>query len=250
MFISFNKSISKKREQIVRVITTYIPAGDSIGTGFFINNNGDLLTCFHVVFGEELRQIRKNNILANINESDEHEKLKAFIKGKLSKIEVELFNGSKIEMEIKDFDEKYDIALLSTKIPSKYKSFKLNFGSKINYGDEVLFAGFPNAVGYRGDQTPFAVTVGMVSTFVETQIGGDKYPHIQINGVNLPGNSGGPLFLKGSNEVVGLINGNQIMGIHGDFKGLDDKPTNLFTVPLGITYATSLSVLKKNTKIF
>jgi len=243
-------SVSYKKNRIVRVAVTYSPNGIAGGTGFFINKKGDLLTCFHVVFGQELRTIRQNNVLSGINGVDEHEKLKNFIKQKLAKIEIELFNNSKIEVELKNFNEKYDIALLSVKNPSNYRFFKLNLKKNIDYGDNVLFGGFPNAIGYANNKTPFALTRGTVSTFVDTQIGGEKYPHIQINGVNLPGNSGGPLLLGNSDRVVGIINGNWTTGVNGQFMGVNGKPAQLsFQIPLGITYATSLNVIKSKTNV-
>lgn len=238
------------RDCIVRIMVQYLQ-NDSIGTGFFINDGSHLLSCFHVIFGQELRRLRDNLEFKKIDGSTEHIRLEKFIKQNLSKIEIELSNGEKEEAELKKFDEKYDIVLLKIKGSKIYRGLNIDFNAKINYGNEVLFGGFPNAIDYRNDQAPFAVTVGTVSTFVETTVGGEKYPHIQINGVNLPGNSGAPLFLKGKSRVIGIINGNWLTGIDAKFMGIDGKPANLsFAIPLGITYATALETINKNSSIF
>lgn len=247
MFNLIKNKIGNKRERIVRVIILY-NQGDSIGTGFFISPV-DVLTCFHVVWGLELRNIRNNPEYQRRQEGDEHTKLEGFLNQKLSKIEIELPDGRKEQCSLKIFDEIHDIAILSVNdSKSKHKFFKLDYNSSISYGDEVMFCGFPTAVGYRADQTPFALTAGVVSTFVETQVGGDNYEHIQINGVNLEGNSGAPLFKKYSNKAIGIINGNMNRG--NDNLAAYGENNNLtrvsFRIPLGITYATSVKLLRES----
>lgn len=247
----FETTVTFRRKRVVRIVVTYKPSGSSVGSGFFINSKGDLLTCFHVVFGKELRQIRNDSTFQVITGQDEHTRLEQYIQQRLLKIEIESFDGLRDEVEIKKFDERYDVVLLATKIKKDRGWFGLDLGAKIDYGNEVEFGGFPMAAGYRGDQSPYAVTRGIISTFLITQVGGESYNHIQINGVNLEGNSGAPLFMKGSKKVLGIINGNMIRGFQGKFMGTNGKPFDLsYAVPLGITYATSLETIKRNTIIF
>ena len=246
----FEKTVAFRRKRVVRIIVTYRPEGDSVGTGFFIDAEGDLLTCFHVVFGKELRNMRNDSVFQAITGQDEHTRLEQYIQQRISKIEIEPFNGLREEVEIKKFDERYDVVLLTTKVKNNHSWFRLNLETRTDYGDEVEFGGFPMAVGYRGDQVPFAVTKGIISTFLNTQVGGENYEHIQINGVNLEGNSGAPLFLKDSKKVLGIINGNMIRGFQGRFMGVNGQPFDLsFAIPLGITYATSLNTIMQNTEI-
>jgi hypothetical protein len=67
----------------------------------------------------------------------------------------------------------------------------------------------------------------------------------------LGGNSGGPLFKKGSNKVCGIINGNYWRGRDdfAIFQGKNLVPGSL-KVPLNIAYATGFDFLSKESIIF
>jgi len=116
---------------------------------------------------------------------------------------------------LEKFDEKYDIVLLklnSQKSPKKIKYCKLDFKTTLKQGDSMFFGGFPTCFCYGVTETPFAINTGMISSFPETIVGGERYEHIQINSINLGGNSGAPLFRKNRSSVVGIINGNMNWG--------------------------------------
>lgn len=182
-----------------------------------------------------------------IGENDEHGKLKNFYRTTIDKHEIELLDGSRYRAELKNFDEKHDIAFFNVSIKSsKIKACKIDWNSSIDYGDRVFFGGFPAHHDYQPNKSPFAVHEGIVSSFVETVVGGDRYEHLQIDSINLGGNSGAPLFRGRSDTVVGVINGNMNWG-------RDDltiwEPAGHYKqgelrVPLSIAYATPMKLLK------
>ena len=127
----------------------------SIGTGFFINDKGYILTCSHVV---------------------EHAK-KVFI-------QIPNYGKEKIEVEIVGLCPDLDIALLKTK---KYKNtdyyelHKQDTIYEIKPGSDVYAIGFPLG------QDNIKYTKGIIS--------GRQYTLIQTDTPINPGNSGGPLLL-------------------------------------------------------
>jgi len=253
MKIQFKKdnNISYKRKRIVRVICKY-KVGDSFGTGFFIERNDRLLTCFHVVFGKSLREIRKDNDLINIRSTNEHDKLQKFYDNTISTLRIELSDGQKVDAELLDFDEKFDIVLLKINEDKNISFFKLDTNYDLDYDDNVFFCGYQYAADYESKDFPFTVNNGVVSTFPKIIIGGEKYQHIQLNSINLGGNSGAPIFREGSNEAIAIINGNMRWG-RDDILYRKDKVgqdiVGSLRIPLGIAYATPLKTLKSQTSI-
>jgi serine protease Do len=156
-------------EAVVQVRT---PEG--LGSGFFINADGYLITNFHVIEGE-----------TEISVEVYHQK-----DGQLDR---ETYKQVKI-IAINKF---HDLALLKIedKDAPKFKYITLGNADALNVGDEVFAIGSPLGL----ERT---VTQGILSTKTR-QMEGNLYlqTSTQIN----PGNSGGPLFnLAG--EVVGVTN--------------------------------------------
>jgi serine protease Do len=156
-------------EAVVQVRT---PEG--LGSGFFINAEGYLITNFHVIEGE-------------------------------TEISVEVYHQSDGQMERETYKEVriiainkfHDLALLKIedKTAPKFKFTTLGSSDSLSVGDPVFAIGSPLGL----EQT---VTSGILSTKTR-QVEGELYlqTSTQIN----PGNSGGPLFnLAG--EVVGVTN--------------------------------------------
>ena len=154
------------------VVQVKNPGG--LGSGFFINEDGYLITNFHVIEGE-----------TEISVEVYHQK-----NGQLDR---ETYKQVKI-VAINKFQ---DLALLhiEDKNAPKFKYVTLGSSDSLNVGDAVFAIGSPLGL----ERT---VTQGILSTKTR-QLEGQLYlqTSTQIN----PGNSGGPLFnLAG--EVVGVTN--------------------------------------------
>ena len=154
------------------VVQVRTPAG--LGSGFFINEDGFLITNFHVTEGE-------------------------------TQISVEVFQQKNGELERKVYKQvkivslnKFgDLALLKVedKDAPKFAHVSLGDSDSLAVGERVFAIGSPMGLER-------SVTEGIVSTKTR-QLQGDLY--LQTTAQINPGNSGGPLFnLRG--EVVGVTN--------------------------------------------
>ena len=142
MFLKIKNKINDKQKRLVRVIVKYKNGNFSTGTGFFINKEGTLLTCFHVIFGSILREIRNNKVLSSYNAENEHAKIQNYFDDVIQIIEIELFNGEKLTAKLLKFNEIYDIA--SLKIEGKIKTpfFNIDIKYTTKYDEPVFFCGF------------------------------------------------------------------------------------------------------------
>jgi serine protease Do len=156
-------------EAVVQVKT---PGG--LGSGFIINEDGYLITNFHVIEGE-----------TEISVEVYHQK-----DGQLDR---ETYKQVKI-IAINKF---HDLALLhiEDKNAPKFKFVTLGSSDVLNVGDGVFAIGSPLGL----ERT---VTQGILSTKTR-QMEGELY--LQTSAQINPGNSGGPLFNL-SGEVVGVTN--------------------------------------------
>lgn len=156
-------------EAVVQVRT---PAG--LGSGFFINEEGFLITNFHVIEGE-------------------------------TQISVEVYHLDRGDLEPKSYRQvrilavnKFaDLALLriEDKGAPGFKHVPLGRSDSLSVGERVFAIGSPLGL----ERT---VTEGILSTKTR-QMGGELY--LQTTAQINPGNSGGPLFGM-SGEVVGVTN--------------------------------------------
>jgi len=156
-------------EAVVQVKT---PGG--LGSGFFINDDGYLITNFHVIEGE-------TEISVEVYQQ------------KNGQLDRETYKQVKI-IAINKF---HDLALLQIedKGAPKFKPVTLGSSDALNVGDGVFAIGSPLGL----ERT---VTQGILSTKTR-QMEGELY--LQTSAQINPGNSGGPLFnLAG--EVVGVTN--------------------------------------------
>jgi serine protease Do len=156
-------------EAVVQVRT---PGG--LGSGFFINADGYLITNFHVIEGETEISVEVYH---------QHD-------GQLAR---ETYKQVKI-IALNKF---HDLALLKIedKNAPKFKYVPLGNSDVLSVGDSVFAIGSPMGL----ERT---VTSGILSTKTR-QIEGELY--LQTTAQINPGNSGGPLFNLGG-EVVGVTN--------------------------------------------
>jgi serine protease Do len=156
-------------EAVVQVRT---PSG--LGSGFFLNEDGFLITNFHVIEGE-------------------------------SQISVEVYHQKDGQLDRKTYKQvriialnKFaDLALLKVddKDAPRFKSVPLGSADALSVGERVFAIGSPLGL----ERT---VTEGILSTKTR-EMGGVLY--LQTTAQINPGNSGGPLFSL-SGEVIGVTN--------------------------------------------
>ena len=137
------------------------------GTGFFITQDGYILTNHHVISGA-------------------------------STVKVTLYNGETYDATVIGSDEDYDIAVLKIDVTGA-TPVVLGDSSKVAIGESVAAVGNP-----LGELT-FSMSEGIVSCVNRAiNVDGTPFNMIQVDCSINPGNSGGPLMnLYG--EVVGIV---------------------------------------------
>ena len=135
------------------------------GTGFFITNDGFLITNHHVVE-----------------------------KGVELKVKVE--SGAELPAKVVKLDKINDLALL--KVQGNFKPMPLRASSEIELGDPVFTIGFPNVM-YQGFSPK--LTQGSVNSLAGIR---DDTRYFQISAPVQPGNSGGALVDEFGN-VIGVV---------------------------------------------
>jgi serine protease Do len=155
----------------------------ALGSGVIVDQEGDIITNYHVVSG-----------------SDE--------------IFIKLSDNREFPARIIGSDPKTDLALLKIEVPEKLPFARFGDSSALRVGDIVIAIG--NALGFGG-----TVTTGIISS-KGRDLGEDQEElvgdFIQTDAAINTGNSGGPLFDL-SGQVIGIntslleVNGNTNIGI-------------------------------------
>ncbi len=127
--------------------------GISTGTGFFISNNGYVLTNSHVIEGSSSISI--------------------------------ILNGKSVSATLVDHDSSNDIALL--KVDKEVEGLAIELKNKIKQGTEIAVLGYPN-IGLQGNEQK--ATFGYINA--NSGIQGDTR-YFQIDSPIQPGNSGSPM---------------------------------------------------------
>jgi serine protease Do len=163
---SVRELVNEIGEAVVQVRT---PSG--LGSGFFLNEDGFLITNFHVIEGE-----------TQISVEVYHQK-----DGQLDRKKVRIIALNKFA----------DLALLKVedRDAARFKSVALGSAEVLSVGESVFAIGSPLGL----ERT---VTEGILSTKTR-EMGGLLY--LQTTAQINPGNSGGPLFNL-SGEVIGVTN--------------------------------------------
>jgi S1-C subfamily serine protease len=114
--------------------------------------------------------------------------------------------GEKLSFSKLVRDEQRDLALLR---PTRKLTggLRLRTGADPALGKEVSTWGFP--LIYNGPSP--LLSVGYVAGYNAVKVGGRTVKHIVVNGAFNPGNSGGPVFLSGDNEVAGIVVWKQVL---------------------------------------
>ena len=156
----------------------------SIGSGFFIDKNGYILTNYHVISSEVDPEYQGYSRLY-IKLSDDR--------------------GEKIPARVVGWDRHFDIALLKTEIEAPFV-FSFASDDEFELGEKIFAIGSPGGLNNT-------ITSGTVSALKRPlQTMGET---IQIDVPINPGNSGGPL-MNSDSEVTGIV----FAGIE-DFEGVN-----------------------------
>jgi serine protease Do len=183
----YRTAAASVQEQSVRDLVKVLGAAvvqvrtpEGLGSGFFINSDGFLITNFHVVEGETQISIEVYAIKDGQMERKSYKNVRIIALNKFG-----------------------DLALLhiEDKDAPKFASVPLGDSDKLSVGDRVFAIGSPLGL----ERT---VTEGILSTKTR-ELEGELY--LQTTAQINPGNSGGPLFnMRG--EVVGVTNMKITMG--------------------------------------
>ncbi len=145
---------------------TYPVSG--MGSGFIINEDGEIVTNKHVIAGS-------------------------------TKLHVTLADQKQYDAEIVGIDSRDDLAILKINAGHKLSALPLGDSDKIQVGQKVLAIG--NPFGFGG-----TLTTGIVSSLgrqLQNEDGVELEGLIQTDAAINPGNSGGPL-LDSSGNVIGV----------------------------------------------
>lgn len=175
------------------------------GSGFVVNDNGEILTDYHVV--------------ANALKKDSTQLKNS------AELSVQFSGGDKLPAEVVGVDQSYDLALLKLKnpeqLPAKAHALTLANSDHVKVGQKAIAIGNPFLL-------QATVTQGVVSAINREQaakVSGVPIEYIQTDAAINPGSSGGPL-LNSQGEVIGVSD--EILAPHGGFIGVGLAiPSNL-----------------------
>ncbi|WP_253197362.1 S1C family serine protease [Clostridium algidicarnis] len=144
-------------------------ATEGIGSGFIINEEGYVLTNYHVIKGAQ-------------------------------DVKVVLNDGKEVEAKVINYDAENDIAVVKIKEEMKMPGVvELGDSDSVQAGESVVAIGNPLGKEFLG-----TVTSGIVSAINRSiNIGGKDLTLIQTDAAINPGNSGGPL-LNSRGQVIGM----------------------------------------------
>lgn len=223
--VRFAALIKAIKPSIVAVGTYYfndIPNAQYLGTGFIIKDGKQLVTNFHVVSG----LIKKKKLPY----------LRIFHNG---------FPPKGIKAKIIAKDEFHDLVILKQEGPY-LPALELADSSKVREGYRIAFTGYP--IGFILGLHPTTHT-GIISSIAplirpspSARIINGKlirylnkpYNIFQLDATAYPGNSGSPVYMADSGQVIGVINKVFVEG----------KKEHALTNPTGITYAIPVNFVR------
>jgi 2-alkenal reductase len=173
--VSYESLYEQVNPGVVAIIVYYQEAASGQGSGFVFDEQGHILTNYHVVEGGEL-------------------------------IEVVFASGYRVNGQVIGKDLDSDIAVLSVDVPAdEIHPLALGSSSEVKVGQQVVAIG--NPYGLSGTMTLGIVSARgrMLDSMRESPSGGyfTAADLIQTDAAINPGNSGGPL-LNLQGEVIGI----------------------------------------------
>ncbi len=225
---SLPDTIEKIRPSIVGVGTAYPPRqpnrkGDTVsyhGTGFVVGNGKQIVTNAHVVAMKLDHKNRQSLAIFTGHGSDATVRFAQLV----------------------STDHEHDLALLSFK-GSALPALTLGDSSRVREGQDIAFTGFPIGIvlglypvthrGIVAAISPLARPMEKARSINPAQRHRLRNPYdvFQLDGTAYPGNSGSPVYLPGTGEVIGVINS----------VAVKKTKESLLKNPSGITYAIPAS---------
>lgn len=176
-----SSDIYKKVNPSVAMVSINKLQGSTSGTGFFIDNNGTLVTNYNVI--------------------------KDGVSGK-----IQLHNGTTADIgNVLGYDETLNIAVLETKATNT-TPVAISQANSVEVGDTVYAIGYPSSTESKASSSVFST--GMVSSFLSD----GTLEYIQSNIEITDGNSGGVL-INSAGKVIGIttakvnVNGSNYMNL-------------------------------------
>ena len=179
-------SIAERVNEVVVNIRSTSEAGESLGSGFIIDQRGFIATNFHLISSAEARR----GAGQRGSEAKEPAKL-------VTSVTVTLHDGRQFPASIKGYDEVTDIALLEI-VPSGPQLPVADLGDSdtLRVGEWVIAIGNPLGLDHT-------VTLGIVSAKGRSEFGGQFDDYLQTDAAINPGNSGGPL-VNAQGRIIGI----------------------------------------------
>ena len=182
-----NQQIAKSKKKDTQDKNTLVPA--SSGTGFFVSNNGHIITNDHVIVG------CRNVTIAQ--------------------------QGKYVEVDVIAYDERNDLAILKSDIRPK-KFYRISKEDP-KLMDDVVIAGYP--LGNKVS-TSIKTTKGSVTSLSGM---GNNFSEFQTDAALNKGNSGGPIIDKGGNVIGVAVAKIEKEGIEGFNFGIKSSVLKSFT---------------------
>ena len=243
------KSSKSSVVAIVQRIGTQFIVG---GTGFFVNDEGYVVTCYHVV--EKIKNnelfIIKSDVIEEAKTAGMHEKMPVYELQDVSKF-------MKASVRLKDTIT--DLAILYT-MENETSFLEIGNYELVEQGEEVIFLGFPFGINKVIAHKGMISYIGKISySFFQNGIGIEAF---QIDGIVNSGNSGGPVISIQQNKIIGIIKAkyanigeylnlikNKVIATEGigfgqiDFGRFANEVANAinYNVQMGIGYAISIN---------
>jgi len=147
-----------------------IYAGEGVGSGVLIDNEGHIVTNNHVVSGASNGEVT-----------------------------VSLSDGTTVKGTVMGTDEQSDLAVVKIDPPKNIQPVAIGDSDSLQVGEPAIAIGNPLGLEFKG-----SVTSGVISALARTiDDQGQRFPLIQTDAAINPGNSGGAL-VNTQGELVGI----------------------------------------------
>lgn len=179
-----------------------------VGSGFFVNDAGDILTNFHVVAGEGGGG------------------------GGASRISIRVMNQDKaVEARVIGYAPQYDLALIRAEglDPSLIRPIPLGDSDALKVGQKAIAMGAPFGLDFSVSEGIISSTARQIPIGFSAGGEGITQKAIQTDAAINPGNSGGPL-LNSAGEVIGI--NTQILSPAGQASGVGQSAGVGFAIPI------------------